>query len=234
MQRGLGGGTVFEPVQEPIRRDRELTLGPATLAAIGLALFGLCAGCFLFGYSIGHHAAESGTSLPLPLSGATTASQSALQSKPSARPVTASPQLEDTVSDQPEIADADSSPAQSSVSAPVSSSPGAAATSSTEPPVHAALAAQPVTSQSAPGSARMEPALAQTSGVMVQIAAVSHAEDADVLVGALRKRGYAVTARRDPADGLLHVEVGPFANRSDAYAMRQKLLNDGYNAVVQQ
>ena len=50
---------------------------------------------------------------------------------------------------------------------------------------------------------------------------------------ALRKRGYAVTARRDPADGLLHVQIGPFANRNDANAMRQKLLNDGYNAIVQ-
>jgi cell division septation protein DedD len=68
---------------------------------------------------------------------------------------------------------------------------------------------------------------------MVQIAAVSHPEDADVLVGALRKRGYAVSARRDPTDGLLHVQIGPFANRNDAYAMRQKLLNDGYNAIVQ-
>jgi cell division septation protein DedD len=54
-----------------------------------------------------------------------------------------------------------------------------------------------------------------------------------VLVGALRKRGYAVTARRDPTDGLMHVQIGPFANRNDANTMRQKLLNDGYNAIVQ-
>jgi len=67
---------------------------------------------------------------------------------------------------------------------------------------------------------------------MVQIAAVSHPEDADVLVGALRKRGYGVSVHRDPADALMHVEVGPFASRTDAGAMRQKLLNDGYNAIV--
>jgi cell division septation protein DedD len=75
--------------------------------------------------------------------------------------------------------------------------------------------------------------LSQSAAIMVQIAAVSHAEDAEVLVGALRKHGYVVGARRDPADGLLHVQIGPFANRSDAMAMRQKLLNDGYNAIVQ-
>jgi cell division septation protein DedD len=68
---------------------------------------------------------------------------------------------------------------------------------------------------------------------MVQIAAVSHAEDAEVLVNALKKRGYAVTVRRDVADTLLHVQTGPFVSRNDANAMRQKLLSDGYNAIVQ-
>ena len=68
---------------------------------------------------------------------------------------------------------------------------------------------------------------------MVQIAAVSHQEDADVLVGALRKRGYAVSARRDPADNLIHVRVGPFNDRDEATRWRMKLLNDGYNAMIQ-
>ena len=68
---------------------------------------------------------------------------------------------------------------------------------------------------------------------MVQVAAVSHEEDADVLVGALRKRGYAVTARREPADGLIHVRIGPFSTRDDANRMCRRLLDDGYNAVVE-
>ncbi len=68
---------------------------------------------------------------------------------------------------------------------------------------------------------------------MVQVAAVSHAEDADVLVGALRKRGYAVTAQREPADGLIHVRIGPFGTRDEANRMCTKLLDDGYNAMVQ-
>ena len=79
----------------------------------------------------------------------------------------------------------------------------------------------------------MEPALNQPSSLMVQIAAVSHPEDAGVLVNALRKHGYAVTARREPADGLIHVQIGPYSNRNDANAVRVKLLNDGYNAIVQ-
>jgi cell division septation protein DedD len=68
---------------------------------------------------------------------------------------------------------------------------------------------------------------------MVQIAAVSHTEDSDVLVSALRKRGYAVTARREPADSLIHVRIGPFTSRDEANRWRQKLMNDGYNAIVQ-
>jgi hypothetical protein len=67
---------------------------------------------------------------------------------------------------------------------------------------------------------------------MVQIAAFSHKEDADVLVGALHRRGYAVTVSRDSTDYQFHVQVGPFTSHNDANTMRQKLLNDGYNAIV--
>jgi cell division septation protein DedD len=68
---------------------------------------------------------------------------------------------------------------------------------------------------------------------MVQIASVAQAEDADVLMSALRRRGYAVVARREPLDGLIHVRIGPFKTRAEADSWRQKLLNDGYNAIVQ-
>lgn len=85
-----------------------------------------------------------------------------------------------------------------------------------EPGVHAAL-----------------PPTAANGAWMVQIAAVSHSEDAEVLVSALRKRGYSVSSKRDPMDNLIHVQVGPFSTHTDASTMRQKLLNDGYNAIIQ-
>jgi DedD protein len=53
-----------------------------------------------------------------------------------------------------------------------------------------------------------------------------------VLVNALERRGYHVVVRNEPADSLLHVQVGPFNSRMDANNMRAKLLADGYNAVV--
>lgn len=67
---------------------------------------------------------------------------------------------------------------------------------------------------------------------MVQIAAVSRPQDADVLVSALRKLGYSASVRSETNDPLLHVQIGPFATRDAAKVMRAKLLSDGYNAIL--
>ena len=67
---------------------------------------------------------------------------------------------------------------------------------------------------------------------MVQVAAVSHKEDADLLIGALRGRGYAVAARPGATESYIHVQVGPFSSKKDAEAMRQRLIVDGYNAIL--
>jgi cell division septation protein DedD len=66
----------------------------------------------------------------------------------------------------------------------------------------------------------------------VQVAAVSHQEDADILLNALKRRGYSVAVHHEPQDKLLHVQIGPLPTRKDADAMRQRLLADGYNAIV--
>jgi cell division septation protein DedD len=68
----------------------------------------------------------------------------------------------------------------------------------------------------------------------VQIAAISptHKDDADLLAGALRGRGYTVTERADTQDKLIHIQVGPFATKADAEAMREKLVVDGYNPII--
>jgi len=71
-----------------------------------------------------------------------------------------------------------------------------------------------------------------TGSFLVQVAAVSHQEDADLLMGALKGRGYAVSARTEPQDKLVHIQIGPFNNRKDAEAIRQRLMGDGYNAII--
>lgn len=237
MQRGFGGG-VFEPVQEEILdrvadpREKEITLGGASLLMLGIGLFGLCSLCFGLGYAAGHRSPLEPEHTSVASADQPSADRSlrANQVKPSAAFGT-------TQAAAAATAEAGSTPASQSddsgVAVPVAGAQQRSDSGTQEPVMRTSLTTAPAAGVQ-PGSAgaTAEPALAQ-SGVMVQIASVAHAEDADVLVSALRKRGYAVSAHRDPMDGLLHVQVGPFPGRADALVMRQKLLNDGYNAVVE-
>lgn len=231
MHRGLGG-TAFEPLEEG--RDREITLGPTMLAVLGLGLFALCSLCFLGGYAMGHSGQVQTAAPPSP-SGPTAADLLREEPKPAATASTATPQPATQPAPDSQTAAADPG-AASAVPAVQSTAvvPAAQSSSTTSTPsvVHTALPGQPTGAESAPSNGQVQPALQQGSW-MVQIAAVSHPEDANVLMGALRQRGYAVSTRRDPIDNLIHVQVGPFATHADAASMRQRLLNDGYNALIQ-
>ena len=80
----------------------------------------------------------------------------------------------------------------------------------------------------APGDATIIPG----QPIMVQIAAVSRQEDAEVLAGALRKRGFNPTVRPGTRRKFFHVQVGPFTDKTQAEAIKQHLLADGYNAIM--
>ncbi len=67
---------------------------------------------------------------------------------------------------------------------------------------------------------------------MVQIAAVRNRPDAEALAAALRKNGFNPSIRTESQDKLLHVQIGPFSNRDEAKAMRQKLSSAGYDAFI--
>jgi cell division septation protein DedD len=67
---------------------------------------------------------------------------------------------------------------------------------------------------------------------MVQVAAVSKQEDAEILVTSLRKKQYPVFIANSAGDPLFHVQVGPFNEKKEAEAMRARLAGDGYNAIV--
>lgn len=220
MQRSFGS-TIFEPLEES--RDREITLGPVMLAALVIALLALCSLCFISGYAVGRNGAPAAAaSAP---SGPTAAQLLRDQPKPGATP---------NSSGAPAAVQPSSTAAPAADAGGAGSDGAPAATNSSTSPevVHTALPAQPA---SAPVSAvaPVQSALPPAGAWMVQIAAVSNEEDADVLMSALRQRGYAVRQRRDPVDNLIHVQVGPLASENDAIAMRQRLLNDGYNAVIQ-
>ncbi|HZB88170.1 MAG TPA: SPOR domain-containing protein [Terracidiphilus sp.] len=206
---------------DELRPDTELTLGPAMLAGLVCGLLLLCGACFGVGYSLGRHSGRTVAAAAQPANTETSAEQPvSSQAKPQAKgTVPAAPAISAPAAQIPAAA-----PSPLASNAPVSTAPSAPATPSL---VHPALQ-QPATVQAATTILPAAPA----NGPMVQIAAVSHAEDADVLMNALRKHGYAVTARRMPGDGLIHVRIGPFATRAEANAMSLKLLGDGYNAVV--
>ena len=203
--------------------DREITLGSATLLAIFFGLVLLCGLFFGMGYTLGRRAPVQ-TAADAADRGTTAALISDGRSKPSASAQAPVPQpmIDDTPTPDPQP-DAGSSGASGDTSA------GATKAQVQETALQTATVkpAMPTPSDAATRANGISP-----NGIMVQIAAVSNQPDADVLVGALRRHGYTVTVRRDAADALLHVQVGPFATRAEANAMRQKLLADGYNAIL--
>jgi DedD protein len=220
--------------------DRELTLSSTTLLVIFFGLVLICGLFFGFGYTLGRRApsetpdavAAAEPAAPLPASSG--------QPKPSAAsaspaPVDSAQDTADTTAETPaENASPAAVPTVQAVSEPVRT--GVAGTG-----IQPALSVSQTKQTSQLSQPTVKPALATTSPaaapaatgtIMVQIAAVSNAADADVLLGALRKRGYSVGVRNQPGDALLHVQIGPFASRAEAIAMRQKLLGDGYNAIL--
>jgi len=235
MQRGLGRGEFQE---EEEQRVTELTLGPAMLLAIALGLILMCGIFFGLGYGAGRRgAAQAISTSSQPTAGQPMTAQTGTSlSKPPASgmiPAAAPPQ---EVGDAPQASSAEGSQAGNPLTsyAPVG---GGSAAASGEPEVHAAISQPPNGAQAAgapQGNPQVRPALPQGPPLMVQVAAVSHQEDANVLVAALRRHGYAATTRRESGDGLIHVQVGPFFSRNEANAMSQRLLGDGYNANVVQ
>ncbi len=228
--RGLFDDEELEPDQP--RRETELTLGSKTLLAVLFGLVLICVLCFGLGYSVGSHGSQESPAALQSAAGSQTALQAdGTRPKPSATaPTGVPPAPQSAVVNLPPSSASGANPAASS-----QSSDPASGSSYGQPQVRSALPTvanptQPTQSAAAP---RAAPALAPAVPLMVQIAAVSHEEDAAVLVSALRKRGYAVVARREPTDGLIHVRIGPFSSRDEASRWRMKLLNDGYNAVMQ-
>jgi len=218
-----------EPEAEQPRPDTELTLSNTALLAIFFGLILLCGLCFGWGYAVGRHgsqepsaASQAGADASLQADGSRPKPSAITQNNIQTPPPGA-------VADLPASAVSNTNPDASSQSGVPASSAGS---SLPQPQVRPALPTaanlpQPVQ------TAAVQPALPQAGVLMVQIAAVTNQEDADVLVNALRKRGYAVTTRRESTDGMIHVRIGPFSSRDEADKWRQKLLNDGYNAIVQ-
>lgn len=195
-----------DELEDAPEQDREISLGAASILGIFFLLTLICAACFGFGYAM-----RGRQTPPAPV--ATTPATSPAgdgQAKPAAgsveQPPAAAPQTADTT--QPTEAPA-------AQPAPV------------EPQPQPKLQPVALTRPAAP-----TPVASKTGVAVVQVAAVSHKQDAELLLQALKKRGYNASIRQVPQDKLLHIQLGPYATKQDATTMRDRLVADGYNAII--
>ena len=240
-----------EDGQEEQKSDADLTLGIGSLLNIFFGVVLICGIFFGFGYSMGRRNARS-TVAPAAVPPQTLAATSSLPEnelsgaplKP-AEPDSGAAFPPEDKNPAPNTNSTDtkapaSSPAPAKHPAPAAapSKPTESATTDTSlnavpsthhappaPKPHAGVMA-PLTQ--APGDAPILPG----QPIMVQIAAVSRQEDAEVLAGALRKRGFNPSIRPGSGDKFFHVQVGPFTDKTQAETIKQHLLADGYNAIM--
>lgn len=191
----------------------EITLGTGKLLGIFFGLVLLCSLFFTMGYMMGRsNAAGSKTEIVGSETGGTSPAgkPSAADKTPAPAPVTVT-------------SSSDSQPASSSSSTAAPTPVPASSSSSANAPATLVPA-------SASGSSNQAANAAVT--YLVQVAAVSKREDADILVSALQKKQYPAFVGNNSGDALFHVLVGPVTDPKDAETMRSRLAGDGYNAIV--
>jgi len=220
---------------------REITLSTASLLGIFFGLVLICGVFFGFGYSLGRGTEQGAQAASLgtgSATGAAPADETAAANAPPAQaqenteaPAKATPPVivRHAKPDVAQDATGEEAPPPKHVSQAL-----VAAIESEAPPKQPKPSARVAPPATVAATAAPSAAPAPGTKPMVQIAAVARQEDADVLVSALRQRGYGVVVRSEPQDKLLHVQVGPFADRTQATAIKQKLLSDGYNAIIKQ
>ena len=195
-----------DDLDEPISDDREISLGATSIIGIFFLLTLICAACFGFGYAM-----RGRQTPPAPIATTPTSTpEGDGQAKPS--------------------------PASIQQPTPTTTAPDTTQSAETTTPQPEPAAPQPapaakqvtVASESAPAPIPTS----KTGTAVVQVAAVSHKQDAEFLLQALKKRGYDASIRQVPQDKLLHVQLGPYATKADATTMRNRLITDGYNAIV--
>lgn len=194
-------------------QDTEITLGAGKLLGLFFALAAVCGLFFGLGFMLGKSSAPVNPNASLVETAAPTATTT-----PGDKPSPAKAEIKPPSSDCPQGQNCAPSPELSFYKADEQHTPSSAAavTPASEPKQVAEMVAKPIP----PGS-----------GYLVQIAAVSKQQDAEALVGALRKKSYPVFIT-NPGDALYHVQIGPFADVKEAESMRTRLQGDGYNPIL--
>lgn len=229
--------------------DTEITLGMGKLLGLFIMLAATCGIFFAVGYSLGKTTAreqalknppaqaevadqESGnpkpTATPVPAAGTAPVADGGEAAKESAPDLTFYKAVKQTPGHEADSAQQAKSAAAAAANSPEKKPREIPLASPVEKPTTLAKAEPPAAS--APASPQASPA----GNFLVQIAAVTHEEDAAALAGALRKKSYAAAVVNNPngKDKLFHVVLGPYASLQDAEAMKAKLQGEGYSPIV--
>jgi DedD protein len=222
--------------------ETEVTLSTGKLLGIFVGLVVICSIFFSLGYVFGHgsaptaktevipNAPASGNSGPKPSAGNKNSdfpAQTCVAGTPNCPPSTTSPAASTPATDTPP-------PAQTTTAQKpaASSNPPSSNTTTAKLPDRPAgsISTNPPSTTMPTASGPKNP---PGGTYMIQVAAVSKQEDAEILVAALRRKQYpAFVVSNIPGDPLFHIRVGPFTDPQEADAMRTRLVNDGYNAIV--
>ncbi len=229
--------------------DTEITLGTGKLLGLFFMLALTCGIFFAVGYSLGKTAEREQalknpqpqtvagdpdlapskpSSAVAPAGKAAPASEDGAESKDNAPKMTFYQAVKQNPGEETKSAEALKPSETSSKSADMSAVGAKQRDTPAAKPVQVAKADVPLTS--APSTPQASP----SGTFLVQIAAVTHEEDAAALAGALRKKSYSASVVKNPTgkDQLFHVVLGPYASLQDAEAMKAKLQGEGYNPIV--
>ncbi len=203
----IGTGTKMADKDHDIDQmnDTEITLSTGKLLGIFFAVAIICGVFFTMGYLLGKSTSAGGRTEIV--SSSTNGTQAA--NKPFA-----------------------GNKAPADTAAPGASATPAAESGPAKGSDTAASSPDKAPAQSASQTSSTEVKNGDGGSFMVQVAAVTKQEDAEILKTALQKKQYPVFVANSPGDPLFHVQVGPFTDRKDADAMRTRLAGDGYNAIV--
>jgi cell division septation protein DedD len=199
--------------------DTEITLSTGKMLLIFFGLVVVCAVFFSLGYSLGKNSTKAAavTTDPAVVSANTT--------KPGGESGAPSSDLSFYKAVESKEPDPEPKPEAKEEPKPAAEAPPVT-TPAPKPaagPMSAAAASTPAVASPSPVS----------GGYFVQVAAVTKQEDADALVGALKRKQYAAFAANNSAtDKLYHVQIGPFASAKEAESLRAQLMKDGYSPIL--
>ncbi len=208
--------------------DAEITLGTGKLLGIFFGLAVICAVFFTMGYMLGRGSAagaktEIVSSVP---NGSTANKPSAGNNTSNKGPDTSTQNCVAGSANCPPAGSGPDSTFYDSVNKPANSQTQTTGNTSTQPTTSSSSTA------STASTTTPEVKNASPGSFIVQVAAVSKQEDAEILVAALRKKQYPVFLSSGGGDALFRVQVGPYTDPKEAESMRARLAGEGYNPIV--